>query len=127
MQDAINKLQAEMAAAAGDAYIQQVGGELLQIIAVNPGAAEKIMTPDKTIKGSYEAMEALAQKKAVNRKAMFTPDEGRTVILNYFGIKAGAVPAPAAVVPVPEVALPPTPAIQPPALSLELDDLFGDL
>jgi hypothetical protein len=127
MQDAINKLQAEMAAAAGDAYIQQVGGELLHIIAVNPGAAEKIMTPDKTIKGSYEAMEALAKKKAVNRAAVFTPDEGRAVILNYFGIKADTVPAPAAVVPVPADAVPPAPVTQSPGLSLELDDLFGDL
>lgn len=93
-QKAIEKLQNEMNQNKNNAYIQAIGQFLLQQIEKISNAAEGILGPDKTIKQSLEAMRSEAQKKAVNRFAMFTPEEGYSLVLKYFGIKMKKVEVP---------------------------------
>jgi hypothetical protein len=85
-QKAIEKLQSEMESNNNNAYIQAIGQFLIKQIEKNPSAAEAIHTDDKSIENSLEAMKEEAQKKAVNGFAMFTPEEGFALVMNYFGI-----------------------------------------
>lgn len=93
LEQAKAKLQAEMAGAKDNAYVQFVGQYLLNHIEAHPGDAEKVMTKDKTIAKSLDAMRKAAEKKRKGNVAMLTPQEGFAVVFEYYGIKAaGAVP-----------------------------------
>lgn len=85
-QKAIEKLQIEMESNNNNAYIQAIGQFLIEQIEKNPSAAEPILADDKSIEKSLEAMKEEAQKKAVNGFAMFTPEEGFALVMNYFRI-----------------------------------------
>lgn len=93
LEQAKAKLQAEMAGAKDNEYVQFVGQYLLNHIETHPGDTDKIMAEDKTIAKSLEAMRKAAEKKRKGNVAMLTPQEGFAVVFEYFGIKAaGAVP-----------------------------------
>lgn len=85
--EAISKLKAEMDGNKNNPYIKVIGDFLLRHLEVDPGAAEKIMTSDKTIAKSLDAMKAEAKKKQHNGMAMLTDAEGFAIVLKYFGIE----------------------------------------
>ncbi|WP_238649736.1 hypothetical protein [Paenibacillus piscarius] len=121
MEQAVAKLKTEMEANKENGMVQQVGNYLLQVIAVNPAAVEKVLAADKTIVKSCSAMESAANKA---RRNYFTDEEGYAEVRKYFGIQGDAVHAPAVQpVPVPPAA----PATPQPAIGLDISDLFGDL
>lgn len=92
--EAIEKINAEINASNNDPFIKVVGEFLLSHLESNPGDAEKILTADKTIKNSLEAMKKVAEKKKVGNMAVLTDAEGFKVVLEYFGIKGLASAAP---------------------------------
>ena len=87
---AIAKIDAEMSQNNNDSYIQVVGSFLLQYIKSNTDDAGKILTTDKTIAKSLEAMKQAASQKKVNNCAVLTDQEGFIIVLKYFGIDAAA-------------------------------------
>lgn len=118
IENAIAKVKTEMDGNKNNSYIQVVGQFLLQHLEANPADAEKIMTADKTISKSLDAMRKAAEKKKTGNFAMLTPDEGFAEVLKYFDIE-GAVktPDPAAAVKCP------APAAN--DFNVSLDDLLG--
>ena len=90
---AVDKIRDEMVAKTSDNYVQAVGDMLLNYLADNPGAAEQIMSTGKTIAGSLSAMQAAARKKSSGNCAVLTDAEGFAIVLEYFGITEGAMPA----------------------------------
>lgn len=105
-EQAIEKLQSEMTKNSDNSYIQAVGEFLLQHLNVNPAAAEKVMTADKSIEKSLDEMrKAAGKKKRVGNCAVLTDQEGFAVVLKYFGIDAvvqAAAPVSKNTVPIPE-------------------------
>jgi len=85
-QEAVLKLKNEIEQNKNNPYVQVVGSFLLGHLEGNFQAAEKIMTTDKTIAKSLDAMRTEASKKKVGNCAMFTPEEGFAIVLKYFGI-----------------------------------------
>jgi hypothetical protein len=110
LQDALKKLEAEIAAKPKDAYIKAVGAFLMDYVRNTPDHAELIMTNGKTISGSLDACKAEAKKSQSNGVGVLTDDQAFKIVRKYFGI------------PVPEEAPPPPPAPAP--LSMSLDDLL---
>lgn len=86
LENAKAKLRNEMGQNKNNTYIQVVGEFLLQYVESNPGAAERIMSTDKTIEKSLEVMRNEASKKKVGNCAVLTDQEGFAVVLKYFGI-----------------------------------------
>lgn len=86
------KLRAEMAANAGNPYVQLVGKYLLDLLTTQPEAAEALTAEDKSILGSFAAMEAEARKKKTGNMAMLTPDKGYAIVRSYFGIPERKAP-----------------------------------
>jgi len=120
MEQAIAKLETEMRANQANAYIQVVGGFLLQHLLTNPGAAAQINAEDKTIMKSLQAMRALAQTKQVGGCGVLTDQEGFTAVLKYYGIEGVAVsPTPSPVLPL-KIEQKPTDDF-----SIDLDDLLS--
>jgi hypothetical protein len=89
---AIEKLKAEIGANKNNEYIKVVGEFLLNFLGEHPEAAEKIMTADKTIAKSLDEMKRIASTKKVGNMAMFTPQEGFSIVMKYFGIESGVAP-----------------------------------
>lgn len=108
LQNAISKLKTEMEQSNNNPYIQVVGEFLLKHLVSNPGSAELINNPDKTIGGSLDAMKKEAEKKKVGSCAVLTDDEGFAVVLKYFGIE------------------PATESKPKPAFDVSLDDLLKE-
>jgi hypothetical protein len=110
------KITAEMNQNKNDAYIQVIGEFLARYLAANPGEAEKILAPDKTIKNSLDAMRKEAEKHKSGNCAVLTDAEGFAVVLKYFGIDSAA-----AVVTPEEPPAAPKPA---PAFDVRLEDFL---
>jgi hypothetical protein len=94
LQEAISKLKTEMEANRSNQYIQYIGKFLLGHIEKNSQDAEKILTANKTIGKSLDAMRTVAQTKKIGNVAMLTPDEGFKVVLEYFGINSDTLTVP---------------------------------
>ena len=103
VEQAISKIREEMTQNNANPYIQVVGGFLLQHLAKNPLDAEKILAVDKTIDKSLDEMRKQAEKKQVKQSAMFTPQEGFTIVMKYFGVDAIVPEAPLVSAPAPEL------------------------
>lgn len=84
MQQAIDKLRTEMSSKQ-DGYTQMVGNFLISQLEKEPGLAEKILVPERSISGSLQAMRDEAKKIQKGGMAMFTPEEGFGIVLKYFG------------------------------------------
>lgn len=126
MEQAVNKVKAEIEQAKDNPTIQGIGKYLLQLLEVNPAAAEMVIAEGKNISKAAAAAKSAFQKRAVNGMAMIEDEEVYKEVRKYFGIQADAVPAPA--VPVTAAAVPPpAPVTPPPAIGLDISDLFGDL
>lgn len=86
VQEALRKLQTEMAGAVADSYISYIGAFLMDHVRQNPHHATLIMADGKSISGSLEAMRSEASKKKKNNFAMFTPEQGFEIVLKYYGV-----------------------------------------
>lgn len=82
----VEKIKEEMGKNTNNSYIQVVGNFLLQHLEEYPDSSNKILTKDKTIAKSLEAMRAEASKKKVGNCAVLTDQEGFAIVLKYFGI-----------------------------------------
>ena len=87
IEKAIEKIKAEMEVNKSG-YVQAIGKYLLQQIEVNKGAAEKIVSGDKTIKGSIQEMSKETRKNASNGCGVLTDVEGFVIVAKYFGFEA---------------------------------------
>ncbi|MCM3113623.1 Cas9 inhibitor AcrIIA9 family protein [Lederbergia lenta] len=99
-QRAFKKLDSEMNQNKSNAYVQSIGQFLKQHIEKHNNAAEAILATDKTIEKSLDLMKEEAKKKAVNGFAMFTPEEGFALVLNYFQIRVEQIEVPEPQIPV---------------------------
>jgi hypothetical protein len=84
LDQAIAKLQAEMAANLNQPYVQIVGNYLLAHLEENPEHAEKMAADDKNIMGSLNVMQRYASAKKVGNVAVLTDAQGFGIVLQYF-------------------------------------------
>jgi hypothetical protein len=87
LNEAIKKIQDEIEAEKKNSYVQYVGKYMIEYLNKNNGYAQNILDETKSIKGSLQHMEAEAKKIKQGNMAMFSPDEGLKIVLEYFGIK----------------------------------------
>ncbi|OME03394.1 hypothetical protein BSK54_08050 [Paenibacillus odorifer] len=125
MEQAVNKLRAEMEASKNP-YVKVVGEHLLNVLEINPAAAEKVLAEGKTISGALAAMKTEATKNKFDGMAMLTDEEGYAIALKYFGL-TGTIPAPAVALAQAAPVPPPAPMTSTPTLGIYVDDLFVDL
>lgn len=52
----------------------------------NTAVAEKLLDPEKTLKGALDAMRAEAKKRAVDGVGVISDEEGFRIVEEYFGI-----------------------------------------
>lgn len=81
----IAKIKAEMKTDTSP-YVQVIGEMLLKHINAHPADAEKILSDDKTISKSLDAMKSEARINQKNGCAVLTDEEGFSIVLKYFGI-----------------------------------------
>lgn len=60
--------------------------EYLTSICTTDKIAEKILQEGKTLQGCFDAMKAVARKRAVGGAAYIPPEEGFGIIRDYYGI-----------------------------------------
>ena len=60
--------------------------EYLTSICTTDIIAEKILQENKTLQGCFDAMKAVARKRAVGGAAYIPPEEGFQIIRDYYGI-----------------------------------------
>lgn len=87
MKKAIEKLEKEIEDSKDNAYIKVVGEYLVNYIKNNDQFASNILEEKKTIKDSLDFMKEEARKKAKSSMAMFTPEEGYKIVLDYYEIE----------------------------------------
>lgn len=86
LQQAIAKIEKEMAEKK-EPYISAIGDYLKGHLNGCPEDSAAILTEGKTIDGSITFMKEKARKKAKGGFAMFTPDEGFAIVMEYYGMK----------------------------------------
>lgn len=89
--NAITKLRTEIDQNKNNPYIQVVGEFLINYLNSDPGQAEKILNPDKTIAKSLNEMRKEAEKKKVGNCAVLTDQEGFEIVLKYFDIDTNII------------------------------------
>lgn len=87
LQQALQKLQAEITGNSKNGYVQAVGGFLIKHVQENPETSKLIMNPDKTIAGSLESMRAEAQKNKTGNVGVLSDEEGFKIVLKYYGVQ----------------------------------------
>ena len=83
---AINKINDEIEKEKNP-YVKVIGQYLLGVVKNNEDAAEKILSEDKSIMKSLDAMRKEAEKVKVGNMAMISDEEGFAIVLKYFGIE----------------------------------------
>jgi len=86
LEQAIAKIEAEMEASK-EPYIKFIGQYMIDHIKGTPTDAAAIMQEGKTVAGSLAFMKAKAKTKATGGYAVFTPDEGFAIIMEYYGLQ----------------------------------------
>lgn len=69
--------------------------EYLTSICTTDDVADKILNRDKSLKGCFEKMKSIAQKRAKNNCAYIPPEEGFRIIRDYYGIEDSKKTGPA--------------------------------
>lgn len=87
LQEALKKIQTELAEKAKDKYVQVIGAFLIDHIRNHPEHAALILTNGKTIAGSLSAMKEEARKNQSNGVGILTDEEGFAVVLKFFGVE----------------------------------------
>lgn len=93
LQQALQKIQAELAEKPNDQYVQVVGGFLMKHLREHPEHAQQVLADGKTIAGSLNAMREEARKRQSNGVAVLSDEEGFRVVLKYYGIEPDCPPA----------------------------------
>ena len=76
--------------------VQSVGEMVTAALRAHPEWGEKIAAAkNKTLKGLFDKMKAVAAKKQKDRCYMMSPEEAGRLMLEYYGIDAAAIDAPA--------------------------------
>lgn len=88
LQEALRKLQKEIADEKGIGYIEAVGAMLIDHVRQNPHHAPLIVAEDKSIAKAIDAMANEARKRAKNNRAYLTDAEGLGIVLAYYGVAA---------------------------------------
>lgn len=86
LQQALQKIQSELADKPTQAYVQHVGGFLINHIRKQPEHAAFILVDGKTIVGSLAFMKEEARKSQSNGVGVFSDEEGFAIVLKYFGV-----------------------------------------
>jgi len=86
MEKAIAKLEEEIKESK-EPYIKFIGQYMIDHIKGTPADAAAIMQEGKTVDGSLAFMKDKAKAKATGGCAMFTPDEGFAIIMEYYGLQ----------------------------------------
>ncbi len=126
MNEAIQKINAEIEKEKSNPYVKMIGQFLIGYIEQNPESAEKFADKDKTVLKSLDAMRKAAEKKKSGNYAILTDQEGFEIVLEYFGVdaKLGVKPKLDALAPAPTVpqiqSVPKTES----NFSISLDDLL---
>lgn len=69
--------------------------EYLTSICTTDDVADKILNESKSLKGCFEKMKSIAQKRAKNNCAYVPPEEGFRIIREYYGIEDSKKTGPA--------------------------------
>lgn len=88
-EEAVEKLENEMTKNESHPYIQLIGKYLLAHLEEKPEHAELILSEDKTIAKSLDAMRRYAETKRHGNMAVLTDEEGYAVVQHYFGCWEG--------------------------------------
>lgn len=91
LEQAIAKIEAEIKESK-ESYVVMVGKCMIDHLKSNPKDAAAIMAEDKTIAGSLAFMQEKARANATGGYAMFAPDEGISIIMEYYGLGTNAKP-----------------------------------
>jgi len=83
-QEAIEKLKKEIADNPNNPYVSYIGTTLIGHLDISEDFAEHVLKENKSVKGSLTAMEEAARKVKTGSMAMLTPDQGFTIIFNYY-------------------------------------------
>lgn len=93
LQQALQKIQAELAEKPKDKYVQVIGSFLMDHVRNHPDHAPFILVEGKSIAGSLNAMKEEARKNQSNGVGVLTDEEGFAIVLKYFAIEAAKEPA----------------------------------
>lgn len=91
LNEAIEKLEAEIKSNVDNPYIQYVGKRMIEYLTSHVERSDSILTEGKTIVGSMKFMRDVAKNKQSGGVAVLTPDEGFKAVLDYYGIKENAL------------------------------------
>lgn len=89
MEQALNKVRAEMEAQKSNQTVQIVGAFVMKQIECNPLAAARVLVEGKTIAGSIDKMKQKAQSRQSGGVGVLTDDEGFKIVMEYYQIDAG--------------------------------------
>ena len=95
LEQAINKVQAEMDSSPESRDIQAIGSFLLSYLRSKPEHAENILDPGKTLQKSFAHMRDVAmQKYRQGNTAWLSDEEGFEIVLQYFDIASSGTVKP---------------------------------
>ena len=88
MQDAIQKINAEMQENPNDSYTEIIGHYLIDRAGADPAAAERILQKGKTLRQAMKEVQIEAKAKIGNGAgvSVMTPEQVFDVIDQYFGL-----------------------------------------
>ena len=90
LQDVINALETECKKHNNDPMYETISNYIIQKCDANSQTLEKMkkaIDEKKNIAGAIGKMRDLAKKRAVGGCGVLTPEEGYSIVDNYFGIK----------------------------------------
>lgn len=87
IQQALQRLQKEIAEHHNNPYVSMVGGELIKYVRAHPEQAQRFLAAGKSIRGSLDAMRRVAQTKISGQLAVITPEDAMAVVMNYYGVQ----------------------------------------
>jgi hypothetical protein len=121
LNEAIEKIKAEMTQNKANSNIQYLGSYLMQHLNAHPEDAKKFIAKGNTIAKCIDEMRKVAEKKKVGNCAMMSPDEGFSIAMGFFGLDE----KPEYAMPQPVVAAPAAPVLKTSAVfEVNLDDLL---
>lgn len=91
---AVDKIRDEMAGKPQDCNVQYIGEQLTRHIMAHPADAPKFYAEGKTIAGAMKKLEDYARQHKHGVMACIDPDTGMRIILEYYGVMAGAAAKP---------------------------------
>lgn len=88
IEKAIEKIKREMSENKEDSYIQAIGDYLLKQVEINIDAVKKILSNDKSIRGSLEEIERILKKNTKTRCVCLSDKEVFKMVREYYKFEA---------------------------------------